>query len=304
MSNKNKKDILLAVLSCVVIALSAIIHAFGTHLFVVPNNFAPSGLNGIATMVQYKTGFSIGYMSLLINIPLCIFAFFTVGKGFAVKSFVFCGTYSVAYLIIQNLGLEEFRYCANGHDTIFPVLLSGVLLGAVYGICMRLSGSTGGTDIVSKYISKLKPELNFFWINFSINAVVAAISFFVYAKEGDSGMIYDYKPVCLCIVYCFVTSFVGNQILLGTRRACKFTVITAHGEKITKEITTQLKHGVTKIEAVGTFTNDGKDMLICVINRHQITDFQKILKKYDNTFSFCETVEETFGNFRRVKKIL
>lgn len=46
------------------IILSAVLLAFVYYIFIVPNNFAPAGLNGIATMIQYKSGFSISYMSL------------------------------------------------------------------------------------------------------------------------------------------------------------------------------------------------------------------------------------------------
>ena len=130
----------------------AILLALNYHIFIVQNHFAPAGLNGIATMVQYKTGFSISYMSLLINIPLSIFAFFLVERKFAVKTFIFALVYSVTFLILQNSGLEFIQYNADGHDTIYPVILSSVISGFIYGVCFRNSGSTGGTDIVSKYI--------------------------------------------------------------------------------------------------------------------------------------------------------
>ncbi len=42
-------------------------------------------------------------------------------------------------------------------------------------------------------------------------------------------------------------------------------------------------------------------VLVCVVNKHQIVDFQNILKKHDNTFSFSETVSETYGNFKQIK---
>ena len=303
MKSINKKTLLKSIAVYLIIALVATMHAFETHLFVVPNNFAPSGLNGIATMVQYKTGFSIGYMSLLINIPLCIFAYFFVEKSFATKSLTFCAAYALAYLCVQKMGLEEFRYYAGGHNTMFPVLISGVLLGFVYGTCFRLQGSTGGTDIISKYISKLNPELNFFWINFSINAVVAASSFFVYAQpNGNGGLVYDYQPVFSCMIYCFVTSFVGNYIIKGTRTAIKFTIVTSHPDAIIGDIMATLKHGVTKIDAIGSYSNDSKVLLICVVNKNQIVDFKNILKKYDDTFSFSETVNDTYGNFKQIKK--
>ena len=181
-------------------------------------------------------------------------------------------------------------------------MLSGIISGLVYGLCFRLNSSTGGTDIVSKYISKKKPALNFFWVTFILNAVVAAVSFFVYAQPStDGSMTYDYKPVCLCVMYCFISSFMGNYILRGTKTAVKFTIITAHADEITEEIFRKLKHGSTKISGTGSFSNNPRDVLICVVNRHQIVEFQKILKKYDNTFSFSETVNETYGNFARIK---
>ena len=65
------------------VALAAVLLAFVYYVFIVTNGFAPAGLNGIATMIQYKTGFSISYMSLLINIPLSVLAYFLVQKDFA-----------------------------------------------------------------------------------------------------------------------------------------------------------------------------------------------------------------------------
>jgi len=284
------------------VILAAVLLAFNYQFFIVLNYFAPAGLNGIATMVQYKTGFSIGYMSLIINIPLCVWAYFKLNKRFAKRSLTFSLVYSFSFLLVQKIGFEQFQYNAGGHDTIYPVLLSGIISGLVYGVCFRVNASTGGTDIVSKYISTKKPDLNFFWITFSINVVVATISFFVYAKPDSAGeLIYDYKPVCLCIVYCFISSFIGNFIIKGTKTASKFTIITTHPEEICAEISEKLRHSSTKISAFGSYTNQERTMLVCVVNPHQMVDLKNILKKYDNTFSFLETVNETQGNFAKIK---
>ena len=289
-------------LSYAEIVAAAILLAFAYQLFIVENGFAPAGLNGIATMIQYKTGFSIGYMSLLINTPLCLLAFFLIDRKFALRSFCFCVVYSLVFLWLQKLGLEEFQYVTGGHDTIYPVILSGLIGGLVYGICFRKRASTGGTDIVSKYISEKKPELNFFWVTFALNAVVAAASFFVYAQPADDGgLVFNYKPVCLCVLYCFISSFVGSYLIRGTKTACEFTIITSHPEEIMAEIFTNLQHSCTKIAGTGSFTSGEKSVLICVVNNHQIMDFQNILKKYDDTFAFSKTINETYGNFKQVK---
>ncbi len=276
----------------------ALLLAINYHFFIVENDFAPAGINGISTMIQYKTGFSISYSSLIINIPLCIFAFFFISKTYGIRSFVFIICYSLFYLGLQKLGLEEYKYDAQGHDTIFPAIISGVLSSVVAGFCFKYETSSGGTETISKYISKKKPDFNFFIVTFTINACVAFASLFVYSKNG----VLDYKPVALCMTYCFITYFVGNVIIKGTKNAYKFTIITSQPDELIAEITTTLKHSATKMLVQGAYTGNDKTMLICVVNKHQLNDFKNIIAKYPSTFAFSETVNETYGNFKYVKK--
>lgn len=285
-----------SVISYMGVIAAAILLAFNYHIFIVQNNFAPAGLNGIATMIQYKTGFSISYMSLLINIPLSIFAYFLVQKSFAIKTLVFSVVYSFSFLFLQNSHLDFIQYNAKGHDTIYPVIISGVISGIVYGICFKNNASTGGTDVLSRYITKIKPSSNFFIVTFALNALVAVISLFVYSQNSI-----DYKPVALCITYCFISNFMGNYILKGTKTAYKFTIITTHADEIIKEIAAVLRHSATKIDATGAYSNTQKQVLICVVNKHQLTDFEKLIAKYPDTFSFYEVASETFGNFKNIK---
>lgn len=282
--------------SYLLIIAAALLLAFNYHVFIVENHFAPAGLTGIATMVQYKTGFSISYMSLLINIPLCIAAYFLIEKNFAKKTLLFSLVYSVSYLILQHSNTAFIQYNAGGHDTIYPVILSGVISGLVYGLCFRCDACTGGTDVVSRYINKVRPDFNFFSVTFAINMAVAIISLFVYS-DGTL----NYKPVALCIAYCSISSFVGNYMIKGTKNAYKFTVVTTHPDEISEALTKVIQHGVTRLEGTGVYSKADKAVLFCVINRHQLTDFREIIEQYDDTFSFCESVNETFGNFRKVK---
>lgn len=285
------------ILSYCYIVLVAILLALVYHIFIVENHFAPAGLNGIATMIQYKTGFSISYMSLIINIPLCILAYFFVDRQFAVKTLLFSLVYSVSFLLLQNSHTEYLQYNAQGHDTIFPAIISGVISGFVYGVCMQNEASTGGTDILSRYINKRNPTTNFFMVTFILNAFVAFASLFVYSEKGYA----DYKPVALCITYCFISNFVGNYIIKGTKTAYKFTVVTDHPEEIAREVSEKLRHSATQLQALGTYSHTEKAVLLCVVNKHQLVNFKKILSGYTNTFAFYEVVNETYGNFKKIK---
>jgi uncharacterized membrane-anchored protein YitT (DUF2179 family) len=218
-------------------------------------------------------------------------------KEFAVKTLLFSVVYSVIYLLLQKSGLESIQYNAQGHDTIYPVIISGVISGFVYGTCFRNNASTGGTDIISRYINKVNPATNFFIVTFLLNTVVAIVSLFVYSESSV-----DYKPVALCITYCFISTYVGNYILKGSKTAYKFTIITTHPVEICQEITTVLQHSATRISAVGAYTKEEKAVLLCVVNKHQLKDFENIIARYDGTFSFYELINETYGNFKYIKK--
>lgn len=278
-------------------------YAFSYILFIVPNDFAPSGINGIAIMIQYKLNFSVGYMSLLINIPLCIFAFFFVDKPFALKTATFCVVYSLSYLLFQHIDLARFQYDANGVDTIYPVIISGLICGLCFGLLFKCNSSTGGTDVISKYLSKKNPQLNFFYVTFIINAVIAVASYFVYGKEVDGVMEYNYKPVCLCLLYSFISSFMGNRIITGSKEAYKFIIITTAAAAIENEIIEKLHHSVTRLHGQGGYTHQDKDVLICIVNKSQLVDFEAIIKKYPDTFSFMENVSQTFGRFNQTKQV-
>ena len=66
------------VITYLCIVAIAMICALNYNLFIFPNKFAPAGINGICTMIQYLTGINVGYMSLLINIPLAIWVYLKV----------------------------------------------------------------------------------------------------------------------------------------------------------------------------------------------------------------------------------
>ena len=287
----------------VVVVLMGLLLAVNYTLFVVPNSFAPAGINGVAVMVQYKLGFSVGYMALLVNIPLCIFAFFAIRREFAVRTLLFCVAYSGFYLYLQNSGmLARFAYNAEGVDTIYPVILAGLISGFVYGMVIPRDACTGGTDILARYVSKKKPALNFFWISFSLNAVVALSSYFVFVQNVDGEPVYNMKPVCLCLLYCFTSSFIGTTILSQSRAASEFVVITKHPDEIEKIIIEQMHHSATRIEATGVYTGKEKTVLLCVVNRHQGVEFLHAVQHFPDTFVIEQTVSNTVGNFKRIKK--
>ena len=162
------------------------------ELFVFPNAFAPAGINGLATMLQYLLHVNIGYLSLLINLPLVLLAWKKVDRDFARKTLVFVLVFSAVTLVLGQMDLSAIAY-DSGSSAILGPVAAGVVSGAVYGWVIRQNGSTGGTDIVAAWVRKKHPEASLVWLIFSLNAAVAVLSFFVYGCQ--------FEPVILCLIY-------------------------------------------------------------------------------------------------------
>ena len=280
-------------LTYAVIVIIAIVAAVNYEIFVFPNKFAPAGLNGICTMIQHVAGISVGYLSLIINIPLAIWVYFSISKPLAVRSMVYVGTFSVALLILDEVDLSALYYVTeNGTSAILGPLVAGIIWGSCYNILVQCSAYSGGTDFIAAIIHKHKPEQNMFYLIFTLNVSVALISFFVY----------DYKiePVILCILYSFMSSTITDKLTKNGRSAVCFEIITDYPNEISGELITKLHHSATLIPAKGMYSGRETNMLICVVNKTQVTAVTRILKKYPSTFAIMDPVSAVVGNFKRL----
>ena len=276
-----------------VVALLALIASVNYELFVFPNQFAPSGLNGICTMIQHITGISVGYLSLIINVPLAIWCYIEVSKPVAMRSMVYVVTFSLGLVILDHVDLSMFAYATeNGTSKILGPLVAGVIQGYVYSILMKASAYSGGTDFISAIVHKRDPNKSVLGFSFTINVFIAISSYFVYG--------YQMEPVILCILYSFMSSTVGERLQKSGREAICFEIITAYPNEISREIIEKLHHTTTLIPAKGMYSGKETNMLICVVNKTQAAAVTRIIRKYPYTFAVMDPVGQVVGNFKNL----
>ena len=276
-----------------IILLLAFGNAVSYHLFVFPNRFAPSGLNGLCTIIQELFGLNVGYLSLIINIPLALVVFRLVNRKLAFRSMVYVLVFSAMLVVLEKVDLSNFAYSTdNGTSTILGPLVAGIISGFVYGILVKCSAYTGGMDYVASLIRIKRPDLNFFYVTFVINVAVAFISYFVYG--------YQIEPVLLCILYSFMSSTVSDNMLKSGRSAIRFEIITDTPEELSQAIIEKLHRSATLIPAKGMYSGQEKNILICVINKSQIAALSKIIRNHPNSFAVMSSVNEVMGNFKKL----
>ncbi len=269
----------------------ALICALNYELFVFPNQFAPSGLNGVCTMIQHVFGISVGYLSLLINIPLAIAVYFKVSKSLAIRSMVYVVTFSLGLVILDHVDLSRFAY-DTGSSAILGPLVAGIIYGSCYSWLLKASAYTGGTDFIAALIHKYRPDQSVLGLIFTLNCIVALTSFFVYG--------YQMEPVILCILYAFSSTTVSQQAVKSGRSATRFEIITEHPEEISADIITKLHHSATVVPAKGMYSGKQTNIVVCVVNNTQISKLSAIISRYPNTFAVMSSVNEVMGNFKKL----
>ncbi|MCL2234346.1 MAG: YitT family protein [Firmicutes bacterium] len=292
-----------------IIVLVAVLRAFTVHLFIVPFNFAPGGVTGIAVMIEYGTGINWAVWLMAINIPLLIMCFFLVGKKFAFRTalltFVTLGISALLEFADSNTshvigiyvpgGSIDFSVLMPSYDMVmFAPILGGVLTAIFVVLLLRIGASGGGVDIIGVTVNKYYPRIGFAVFIMGFDIIVITISFFVYGNDPSatrSGM----DSVLLAFAMVFTTGLAINFFLRGFKSAIKFEIITTDPEALSKVIMKKLNRGVTKISATGMYRHEDKGLLICIVRKNEIIKVKNILKDYPNTFAYVTPTSEVLG---------
>lgn len=268
-----------------------LIGAMNYELFVFPNQFAPSGVNGICTIIQHVFGVSVGSLSLLINIPLAALCYFKCSKPIALRSMVYVVTFSVGLMILDHVDLSMFAYSTpNGTSKILGPLVAGVIHGFDCTILARASAYSGGMDFVSALIHEKDPNKSVYGMTFLMNVGIAVTSYFVFG--------YQMEPVILCIIYSFAASTLVERRMKSGREAVRFEIITDYPREISDEIIKKVHHTTTLIPAKGMYAGRETNLLICVVNKTQASIVNRIVRKYPYTFAIMDPVSGVMGNFK------
>ena len=260
-------------------------------MFVVPYDFATSGVTGIGVLIEHEVPwFSAGYTTIILNLPLMILAWLFIGKRFTVISSIAI-VLSAIGMILMNKYSSYIPTYENG-EPIFAAIAAGVLSGIGFAMMIRIGGSTGGSDIIAMLIQKKFQATNISWFVYGVDAVIIFSSIFVFKGETPLAFM---TPVMMALTEEFSHAMIGDTILTGFKTALKYEIITDKPDEISAEIMEKLKRGVTKTDAVGMYSQDHRAMLICVIRKRQLGEFNKILKKYPGTFAYVISAREVYG---------
>jgi uncharacterized membrane-anchored protein YitT (DUF2179 family) len=270
----------------VIVITGALLNALAMNLFLIPANVYSSGFTGIAQLLSKvlsdytPINVSMGFLLLVLNIPVAILGWKKVGKSFTVYSFL--------SVVLSSLFLAMIPVKQVSHDLLLNAVFGGVIQALGVGITLKWGASTGGVDIIAMVLSRMKDKPIGPYM-FIFNGIIIITAGFLFGWEKA--------------LYTLVTLYTSTRVIdtIHTRHA-KLTamIITKKADEMKKAIHASLVRGITMIPAKGAFSNETREMLMIVITRYELFDLERIIQEVDpNAFTNIVQTTGVYGFFRR-----
>ena len=264
------------------IALGAFIQSVGLRLFLIPARLASGGVSGIAQLINHGTGWPIGLMVLVGNIPLFALGWrFLGGRKFIIRTAFAVAIFSffvdALTLIMPPEGITD--------DILLNSLYGAVVSGIGYGIVYRGQGTSGGSDILARILNR--------WRGIPISQSYLMVDSAVILTAG---FVFGWKEALYALITLYVSGIVTETASQGLSVVRTAMIITSEPELVSEQIFQTLDRGVTLLPGKGAYTGVERTILYCVVTRPETMRLKRIVNEADpDAFMVIGQAHEALG---------
>ncbi len=285
------RKILKTLLNYLIILAGGFIYAVGFQFFMYPNAIVSGGITGIAMILNTFTGFPVGMMVIILNIPLFAISWRHFGLDFMLGSLAGVAISSVFVDLLATTGI------VLTDEPMLGAVIGGVIKGAGLGAIYYVGATTGGIDIVAKMLRQRYSQINFGTMILIMDSLIIVI----YAA-----VLGNYESAMYSVIAMFVVSKVIDLVLYGFDTSSLCYIISENSEDLIQSIISgPIQRGVTILEGEGAYSHRQKHVIMCVIKRNQIAQLRRLVKSIDeNAFFIVADVKNVFGKgFESISEI-
>lgn len=261
--------------------IGSILFAAGIYTFAGAGEFAPGGISGLALIINHLWGMPIGITSLALNAPIILFSFRLLGHRFFLKSI---------RTMIMNTIFVDFIFThvpVYKGDRLTAALFAGALLGAGLAVIYMRGSSTGGADFLIMSVKKLRPHLSLGQVTMVLDLLIILLGWPVFG---------DMDSVLYGIVAAFATSLIIDKVMYGMGAGKLVQIITNDGPAVANAISESTERGSTLIRAVGSYTGQDRDVLLCACSKSEAYKVRAAAHRVDpKCFVMITETSEVFG---------
>ena len=248
------------------------------NLYLIPNSIAAGGFTGIGQLVNSIVSIKVGTVSILLNIPLFLLSMKSLGLRFGLRSLL--------AMLGLSLFIDYLPLPAATDDLLLATVFGGVLGGVGFGLILRGSATTGGTDMLASLIHRFFPSIRVSVGIFAVDGLVILASAFVF----------DQTAAMYALICAFLMNVMVDIVLEGPNTAHSYFIISDHSEEIAKCLMDELERGVTALSGKGMYSGTEKQVLLCVVNRFETMQLRRIVFSIDpRAFVIANKAHEVLG---------
>jgi len=249
------------------IVMGALLQALSIRMFLVPADLINGGISGLAQIINHFTGFPIGLMILIGNIPLFLLGWrFLGGRRFTFRTAfaVFCIAIFTDLLVfvLPEAGLTQ--------DLVLNALYGGVTSGIGYGLVYRGQGTSGGSDILARILNN--------WRGISISQSYLLTDSLIMFMGG---LVFSWENALYAIVMLYISGIAAEVAMEGSNVVRTALIITTQPEAVTRQILENMERGVTLLSGKGAFTGTDRPVLYVVITRSEVVQIKTLVREID-----------------------
>jgi uncharacterized membrane-anchored protein YitT (DUF2179 family) len=251
--------------------LGALLAALGYSLFQVPYDIAAGGVSGISIIITTFTGWPVGLMILLMNVPLLFLGYLRLGRWrFVARTVVSVVVFAVAvdaFVAWLPGWLEEYPV---SDDVLLSAIYAGLLGGIGGGLVYRAGGTLGGTGILGRILQqKIGAPLSQVYVYTDGMIILAA------------GIAFGWELAMYALLTLFLSGVASDYTLEGPSSVRTATIITDQPERVSQALIDVLGRGASTWPITGGYTGEQHWLVLCTIYRSQVNELKQVVARTD-----------------------
>lgn len=266
-----------AVMDYAVMTAGTAVTALGINLFYVPNRISDGGVSGLGIILLYGLHIPLWVTLAGLNLPLIWLSHRMWGGRVGIRTIYGTGMLALMVAIIH--------FPAPTHDLLLASVYGGLLSGAGLGLVFRSRGTTGGTDVMARFLAHVFPV--------SVGQGMMLVDFFVIAAFG---VMFNPRVAMYSLIALFISARAIDVVQEGVEFARQAIIFSEHGDTIGQRVLQDLGRGVTLFHATGLYSGEQRPALYVVVSRSEVTRLKDAVYGVDpRAFMVVSGVHEVVG---------
>ncbi len=267
----------------------AFFYSFGINMFISGIGLYSGGIMGICQLIRTLLGriidfpFDIaGILYYIINIPIFIMAYRSIGKRFLFRTLLCVTAISVFTSLIPSPAAPIVN------DRLVACIIGGFISGFGIGLTLRMGSSSGGMDVVSLYCIKRDLPVSVGNMSLMLNVVL----------YGVCMVLFDVETAIYSIIFAFCSSLALDKTYSQSVNAEATIITKEHGKEISEAINNRLVRGVTSWTGKGAYTDEDRQVLCVTLSKYELSALRHIVREIDpRAFVIVKEGVKIEGNF-------